>query len=262
MQYNISYWCVSNIGKIRRMNQDNFICNGRFMEINDEIIQFPLTGVKSSKARSVFGIFDGMGGEESGEVAAYIAAKCASDLTIGKNVLSDLSQFCQNANAKICEYAKEHGVICMGTTAAMLSFTNKNITLCNIGDSKIFRFSNGSLSQISEDHVAATVFGRKAPLSQHLGIPPTELLIEPYLAQGIYQDNDIYLICSDGLTDMVTTEEMSEVLANTSADEIVNTLLKKALLNGGRDNITIILCKINRKPHWIWKLIKRKVQEG
>lgn len=253
MQYNISYWCVSNIGKVRRMNQDNFSCDGRFMEIADKNIEFPLTGIKLSKDGSVFGIFDGMGGEECGEIASYIAAKCASGLSIKKDTIDTLSQFCAKANMEICEYAKKNSVCSMGTTVAMLAFTKNGIGLCNIGDSKIFRFCDGILKQISEDHVAISVFGRKAPLTQNLGIPPTELILEPYLACGSYKDEDIYLICSDGLTDMVTTEEITEILSSKPISEVTNILLEKALSNGGRDNITIILCKVMKKSYWLWK---------
>ena len=72
----------------------------------------------------------------------------------------------------------------MGTTAAILAFTGNGVTLCNIGDSKIFRFCDGELEQISKDHVTVAAYGVKPPLSQNLGISPTELIIDPYLAQG------------------------------------------------------------------------------
>lgn len=265
MQYSISYWCVSHIGNIRSINQDNFICDGRFMETND-CIGFSLSGIKSSTDFSLFGIFDGMGGEECGEVASYIAAQNASAIKIGKDAVTDLSKFCLKANTDICDYANENKVSAMGTTAAMLAFSHNGVTLCNIGDSKIFRFCNGALEQISKDHVAVAAFGVKPPLSQNLGIPPTELIIDPYFAQGAYNDKDIYLICSDGLTDMVTTEQITEVLAYTPIEEANTELLEKALSNGGRDNITIILCKIGREYgcffKWKYYIRKRRCENG
>ena len=257
MRYSILYSCISHIGKIRRINQDNFICGGRFIEPNDSDMDFPLCGIKSSKGSSVFGIFDGMGGEERGEVASYIAAKDAAALTIGKDAVSALSLFCQRANADICDYADKNDISSMGTTAAMLAFTDSGITLCNIGDSKIFRFCGGVLEQISKDHVSVAAFGVKPPLSQNLGIPPTELVIDPYLAQGAYNDGDVYLICSDGLTDMVPTEEISKVLASKPVEDACRELLGKALANGGRDNITMILCRIERESRWFFKRKRR-----
>lgn len=253
MHYSILYRCVSHIGNIRSINQDNFICDGHYMETNDENLTFPLCGMKSSKAPSVFGIFDGMGGEECGEVASRIAAKNAVSLVIEKDVIAALSQFCQNANIDICDYANKNEISAMGTTAALLAFTDNGVTLCNIGDSKIFRFCDGVLEQISKDHVTVAAFGVKPPLSQNLGIPPIELIIDPYLAQGAYNDGDVYLICSDGLTDMVTTDEIAEILALGPFEEACTELLKKALSNGGRDNITIILCKIERESRYFFK---------
>jgi len=223
------------------------------MEMGDTPIEFPLCGTKTSKDISIFGIFDGMGGEECGEVASYIAAKNASALKIGKDAVIDLSQFCQKANADICDYANENEVSAMGTTAAMLAFTSNGVILCNIGDSKIFRFCDGALEQVSKDHVAVAAFGVKPPLSQNLGIPPNELVIDPYLAQGAYNDEDVYLICSDGLTDMVTTEQITDVLASKPIEEANTELLERAISNGGRDNITIILCKIRRESRWFFK---------
>ena len=253
MHYNIHFACISHIGNVRSINQDNFICNGCYMENDESKIEFPLCGIKTSKESSVFGIFDGMGGEECGEIASYIASKNASDIKIGKEPTADLTQFCHKANHDICDYAALNEVSAMGTTAAMLAFTDKEIALCNIGDSKIFRLYDGSLEQISKDHVAVSAFGVKPPLSQNLGIPPNELVIDPYLARGTYNDSDVYLICSDGLTDMVSTEEITQILISEPIEEAVTLLLDKALANGGKDNTTIILCKIERQSGWFFK---------
>ena len=86
MHYSILYSCVCHIGNVRSINQDNFICDGRYMATNDENLKFPLYGIKSFKGPSVFGIFDGMGGEKCGEIASYIAAKNAADIKIGKDL--------------------------------------------------------------------------------------------------------------------------------------------------------------------------------
>lgn len=258
MYYKIHYSCLSHIGNIRSINQDNFICDGNYMENDETTIKFPLCGTKTSKETSVFGIFDGMGGEECGEIASYIASKAAAKMEIGKDPTADLSQFCHKANKDICDYAALHEISAMGTTAAMLVFTQKRVVLCNIGDSKIFRLCNGILEQISMDHIAVAAFGVKPPLSQNLGIPPSELVIDPYLAQGPYNDGDVYLICSDGLTDMVSVEEITEALISKPIEAAITSLLDKALENGGKDNTTIILCKIERQSGWFFKRMSRK----
>ena len=125
MRYKIRYSCLSHIGNTRSINQDNFICDGRYMDMGDMPIEFPLCGTKKSEDISVFGIFDGMGGEECGEIASYIASKAASDIEIGKDVIADLSKFCHKANDDICDYATMHEISTMGTTAAMLVLPKK-----------------------------------------------------------------------------------------------------------------------------------------
>lgn len=262
MHYIIHYSCLSHIGNVRSINQDNFICDGHYMENDETEIEFPLCGAKTSKEPSVFGIFDGMGGEECGEIASYIASKTASDIEIGKDATVDLSQFCHKANDYICDYATLHEVSAMGTTAAMLAFTKNEVILCNIGDSKIFRLCNGILEQISMDHVAVAAFGMKPPLSQNLGIPSNELVIDPYLARGSYNNGDVYLICSDGLTDMVSVDEITEVLVSEPIEEAITLLLDKALSNGGKDNITIILCKIELQFRWFFNRKRNAKRKG
>jgi protein phosphatase len=142
------------------------------MKPDDEPMDAPLVGTLSSLTPALLGVFDGMGGEECGEVASFIAAKNAASVKIGQQPLDALSAYCQKANADICKYTEENGISSMGTTAAMLAFDKDGITLCNIGDSKIFRFREGSLEQLSVDHLCIAPFGVKAPLSQNLGISP------------------------------------------------------------------------------------------
>lgn len=244
MRYRINYSCVSEVGRIRTMNQDNFICDGCYMEEDSSQKPFSKNGSVISKDCSLFGIFDGMGGEECGEVASLIAAREAVKLEGEDGGVELLSEYCRRANSAICCYADQNGVVAMGTTAAMLHFSKDEITLCNIGDSKIFRLSAGEIKQISTDHVAISVYGRKPPLTQHLGLPEDFLIIEPYFSHGGYVEGDKYLICSDGLTDMVSEENINEIIKENTVENAVQKLLEKSLENGGRDNITIILLEI------------------
>ena len=229
MNYEIHYSCCSHVGKRRNENQDNFLCDGKYLGDFEDTVEFSMNGCTDHAQPYVFGVFDGMGGEEHGELASLIAARCAANLKIGSCPIEDLQQYCKTANEE------------------------NEIDLCNIGDSKAFHFDGEKLEQISVDHYAATIYGKKPPLSQNLGIPPTELMIEPHYARGYYHAGDIYLLCSDGLTDMVSTKEIAEILTetaaggNTDVSNAAEKLLQKALDNGGRDNITIILCRVKKR---------------
>ena len=257
MRYSIAYICTTHVGNIRAVNEDNFICDGVYLQNSQfETISF-LAGIKNPKDNLLLGVFDGMGGEECGEVASFIAAKNAADLTLGRDAVDSLAQFCKSTNEEICAHARKMSISSMGTTAAMLAFTPRQIVLCNIGDSKIFRCCAGKLEQISIDHIAVSDFGCKPPLSQNLGIPDSELVIKPYFAQGAYTRDDTYLICTDGLTDMISTDDISSILALNALEDAAKLLISKALANGGRDNITLILCRIQPKPCWLSNLLKK-----
>lgn len=255
MNYKIRYSCWSHVGKRRSTNQDNFICDGKYLKESNESFLFPLTGCFTPNSSALLGVFDGMGGEEHGEIASLIASQCASKVSVGENPTESLLSFCRDANEKICKYTDENDLFSMGTTAALLAFSDKEIALCNIGDSKIFRFADRELEQISVDHYSVAVYGHKPPLSQNLGIPETEMIIDPYVARGQYNDGDVYLICSDGLTDMVTADNITQILLETEFSNTVNILLKTALENGGKDNITIILCRVEREKRSVFHRI-------
>ena len=246
----IEYYCQSNIGKYRKINQDNYLCGNNHLTADNRNVPSYVSGTVNSEAGLVLAVFDGMGGEECGETASLIASEEAlkTDLNQSEDTLVILNELCMRANKKICDFADANNVNSTGTTAAILGFTRKGVSLCNVGDSKIFRYANGTLKQISVDHVGIPPMpNMKAPLSQNLGIPEDEMVIEPYFAKGEYTDGDMYLICSDGLTDMVEDFYIEDVLKRYPMNQAVNTLVDMALENGGRDNITIILCKIHKE---------------
>lgn len=243
-KYYVNYYGYSHQGYCRGINQDNFICVDQYMDPEQEALTAPLHDRIPVRDQILLGVFDGMGGEECGEKASLIAARCAAKYSFSGNEVQDLLGICTKANQEICRFMDENMISSMGTTAAMIGFSRKGVTICNVGDSKIFRYSQGTLKQISYDHVSIAPFGMKPPLSQNLGIRPEEMIIDPYVAQGDYHGGDIYLICSDGLTDMVDQEEITEIIKNTEWDEMMGMLMRRALEHGGRDNISIILCRI------------------
>ena len=257
MAYQIEYYFASHVGKCRKMNQDNFYCNGTSMHHVNRGTGGVRKGTVRSGENPVFAVFDGMGGEEQGEIAAYIAARQMGEFSFADGFQQGFFDFCAAANRKICDHTRENGISSMGTTAAILGFTEKDSCLCNIGDSKVFLFAEGVLTQISYDHVGIAVFGKKPPLSQNLGIPEDEMIIEPYVAMGNYGENDVYLICSDGLTDMVTQERIQAILTENTGREAAKQLLEEALRNGGRDNITLILLYVSKQKRSLLGFLKR-----
>lgn len=247
MAYKIEYYYASHLGRLRKANQDNFICIEEYLSYRNNGTDGICSGEITTKEQPVFGVFDGMGGEECGEMASYLAAKTIAELDREGDPEKALENYCRNANQKICEYTKEQGLNSMGTTAAILWMHKKKIYLCNLGDSRIFQMSDGVLQQISYDHVSVAMPGKKPPLLQNLGISEEEMIISPYLASGEYQKGDIYLISSDGLTDMVEEDEIARILNGADRKAAAEELLQKALDNGGKDNISFVILYIDKE---------------
>jgi len=262
MKYDIHYSVVCNTGKVRTINQDNFWCSGKYLEAKNNGLDSTESGLVSFESYPTFAVFDGMGGEQYGEIAAYIAADTFNNLYSNEKP-TDIKEFlieaCKKMNKSISDYSDQNLLENMGTTAAMLMCGEKEVYICNIGDSKIYHYDNKKLIQISKDHVVDIFNDRKPPLSQFLGIPEIEFIIEPYIAHGLYNDGDFYLICSDGLTDMLSEDEIKNILSiNKDVKVCVDILLEDALSKGGTDNITIILCKIKKQKKSIFKRLFTK----
>ncbi len=136
---------------------------------------------------------------------------------------------------------KDNGIKSMGTTVAMVRFSENEIEICNIGDSRIYFIDNRSITQLSVDHtVNIGLIKPRRVLTQHLGIPEEEMLIEPYCNTMEFPENSTMIICSDGLTDMISDEEIQKTVCSSQIKTTAKKLYDAAMKNGGTDNISII----------------------
>ena len=202
----------------------------------------------------IAGVFDGLGGEQCGEKASFIAAKEAAGLVFDHDITDILTDYVRKTNRKICDFAASNDIASMGTTAAVIVFDRKRLYVCNIGDSKIFLLNDGKMTQLSEDHVSSAPQGVKAPLTQCLGIPEEKLRLEPHIFNMRLTKESVFLICSDGLTDMVGIPEITDILTKETTENASGMLVKKALEHGGKDNVSVIVCRAARK-----KLFQKRV---
>lgn len=240
----IQYACVCHRGLVRKNNQDNLVWERQCLPMENDGLGGPVVCERPLDSGVLFGVFDGMGGEPRGDAAAYIAADTAARWQ-ADGTAEDMAELCREANRKICEFADRNGLTACGTTATLLLLEGRRAAGCNLGDSKILLWRNGRLTQLSEDHVLPLFSGGKPPLLQYLGIPETEMAVEPAEIEELLQAGDVYVICSDGLTDMVSADRIAEVLRSPGGvKEKAEALLDEALAAGGRDNITLILIRI------------------
>jgi protein phosphatase len=252
---NLDIYALSNIGLKRTENQDNYYCDGVCPNIRNEGYRYKK--IVSTENPSLFAVFDGMGGHVHGERASQIAVEetdKAFKIYQQGEAKQLLLSICASANNRICDEILHVVKGRMGSTAAMLLFENNQYHLCNLGDSPVFLIRDNCISTISYEHSERQnyeeIFGenydrkKKFKLTQHLGIFPDEMEISPYYTYGNIREGDTFLLCSDGLTDMVSEQDILSVLANNnSLETATEQLLSLALDNGGKDNVTIIACK-------------------
>ncbi|MBQ4128793.1 MAG: serine/threonine-protein phosphatase [Ruminococcus sp.] len=244
--YTIEYGCGCTIGKIRKNNEDNYYCCGQFRLNPDSVEDEFLSGKVKSTDNELFAVFDGMGGEACGEVASFIAAQNSSVFCENKAEYEEyLYELGDLINERIKEETQARCLVLMGTTGAMIQFYKDEIYILNVGDSRIYKFAKGELNQISLDHVAAGYSG-KAPLTKFLGMPEGAKY-SPYIARGAYKTGDLFILCTDGVYDMVKDEGLKNLVnVKKPLDLIAKDIIEKAKECGGVDNATVILCKISR----------------
>lgn len=252
MDFRIEAACGSNVGKVRHNNEDNFLFDGICLPQNNNGQYPPLNLYGTFEGNVYMGVFDGMGGMDHGEIASVTAAEKIRELTQDGNLLPEaMEDACLQANRAVWDAQTALGTHNMGTTLALICISSDQLYLANLGDSRIFGLRNDHLVQISQDHTDEAfmkergIVGRRPRLTQYLGVDPGEIRLEPYLSQGKLRTGDIYLICSDGLTDMVDPDTICQLLtASGTASACVENLIAAALEKGGHDNITVIVCRI------------------
>lgn len=250
--------CACNKGKVRENNEDNFYFGKNLLNSDNDGLSEPISDtfeLETVKLRGeLFAVFDGMGGTQYGEIASHNAARATlrylsdQDSIDSNEVSRSLVDLCNYINKQVYEAGSNLGVSSTGTTIAGLYFFNGKVWSCNVGDSRCYRFRDGVLQMLSEDHVEDMYTEnndkkRKKPgLIQYIGMDPDEIRIEPTIVSDTFRKHDTYLVCSDGLTDMVPEDDIASVMGSANPKEIVSKLIEMANANGGRDNITIIAC--------------------
>ena len=257
----VSFTVRSHIGRVRTNNEDNFYCNGVFL--TPKTRDAPSFLVGKAQSPCVFAVCDGMGGEADGEFASLMAVETLSEYAeaIKTAASSDsidkaVQNFVSDANERLCKAMKTRYAR-MGTTLALAVITKSSVHTYNIGDSRIYRFQNGTFSQISEDHTLAAQKIKmrilteeearkdrsRHVLTRYLGVFEEEMILEANVIAPFKIDTKCrLLLCSDGITDMIEDSRIEAVLRDMpDTESAANELIESALQNGGKDNATCII---------------------
>lgn len=238
----MNYFCLTDIGLKREKNQDYYCTvfnkNGDFLAL----------------------VCDGIGGGKAGDVASKEACKYFENNFKKNNGFSSIDQAidylkdelskCNTNIFKLsCKYKEYSG---MGTTLTGILISDKGLLSINVGDSRVYGFADRKEFRLTVDHTLVNDMVEKGEITyeESLTHPKRHYLIR---ALGVWenvepdihsiQNMDQFLICSDGLYNYISNDELINIMNDIklSSEEKANLLLKQSLLNGGYDNITIIV---------------------
>lgn len=238
----IEFGSRSDQGKVRASNEDTCIVN----------IQ-----------HSTFLVADGMGGHVAGEIASQIAASTVEEFFMEKStdLTPDawLDHAVQQANTRVYEtQIRKPEFRGMGSTLTVLAFSDDRFHIAQVGDSRAYLLRNGILRQLTRDHsVVWPLFENGILTKEDIAKHPQKNLITrsigtyPQVEVDLQDDTacegDIFLLCSDGLTDVLTDQDISRTLSTRgkSPQELAEMLVDEANEAGGPDNITTIVISLH-----------------
>ena len=239
-------------GPVRENNEDNFFVD---------------------EDAGLFVVADGMGGHAAGEVASRVAVDTIRELLQGgidpdetrldrqmqdpADVLRERLRYAMNqASARIRREAQLNPAYAgMGTTVAVLLIEGGHAHVAHVGDSRIYLMRDGALSRLTRDHTVVQQeidAGRLTPelarqvphrnyLTQSVGYHGP---VEPDTATRPVQSGDVFILCSDGLTDPLDDPRIGELIRQTHPSDLAETLVNQAVAGGGEDNITVVTVRV------------------
>jgi protein phosphatase len=215
-------------------------------------------------AYGLYVVCDGMGGHVGGQVASQLAVATISEVVRSKNTALGFNDedllvtAIRSANDAVHSKARaEPALHNMGTTVVALRGEGEFMHVCHVGDSRIYRLRQGQFEQITRDHSLVNLYEENPELAVRFGPPNSNVIVRAVgLRDAVDVDHrkvalepgDIFLLCCDGLTDMVDDWMLKEMLldgANGSLEECCDTMVRAALGNGGVDNTTVVLVRIS-----------------
>jgi PPM family protein phosphatase len=232
--------------------------------------------VATSPSYGIAILADGMGGYSAGEVASTLATSVLKGtleegldrirpqtelrLHLNRQIHQLLLESIQHMNSVILAAARaEPKYNGMGTTLVAAVFHHDKINVAHLGDSRAYRFRRGELVQLTRDHSllqeqidAGLVNPQWARFAQNRNLVTRAVGVSQSIEVEIHDysidSGDVYLLCSDGLSDMLMPEEINHILINDFSDleAACNTLVQRANGNGGHDNISVILIRVNK----------------
>ena len=212
--------------------------------------------------RGLWAVADGMGGHSLGEFASRLAIRSLADLPPARDLehaIALAEEQLQDANRRLRHEAARRAMQLIGTTIAALLVGQRECACLWAGDSRIYLFRNGRLRQLTRDHSEAEAVRSRRPrkADDTLTLPPSNLITRALGAEDriaidcettAVADGDVFLLCSDGLSNEVAATAIEQALLPRNCAQAAQSLLELALAHGGRDNVTVVVVRAE-DPH-------------
>jgi PPM family protein phosphatase len=226
---------ITDTGRKRRRNEDAYVCEP------------PL-----------FAIADGMGGAQAGEVASRLAAAALREIGAGAGGEERIFELIQEANRRVYDRSSsDPNTSGMGTTMTVALVADGAVAFGHVGDSRAYLIRDGQMEQLTEDHSLvnelmkagklspeeAETHPQRSVITRAVGTDP-DVDVDTFTVS--VQTGDLFLLCSDGLTDIVSEDDILGVVERNRGDieRALRTLVKQANRGGGEDNITVVAFEI------------------
>jgi protein phosphatase len=233
----------TDVGLVREKNEDSMLIEPAF---------------------GLYVVCDGMGGHVGGQVASQLAVATIAEVIRSRNPAPEpddpdrLVTAIRSANAAVYGKARADPALHnMGTTVVAIRGEADMLHVCHVGDSRIYRLRQGVLDQITRDHSLVNLYEDNPELASRFGPPNSYVIVRAVgLREEVEIDHrmiamepgDMYLLCCDGLTDMVDDWILKEMLSDGtqgSLEECCDAMVRAALSNGGVDNTTVVVMRIS-----------------
>ncbi len=209
----------------------------------------------------LYGVADGMGGHRGGETASRVALEVFQSAIGSREPDAEIIRIAvEAANRRVYDMSlRDESLQGMGTTMSMLWTGDGRLVIAHVGDSRVYRFRDGELKQMTDDHSFVAELVRKNVITPemaknhpHRNIITRAVGVDPMVEVDVLQEElregDAWLICSDGLHGMVEDAEMQQILSELTPEAAADRLLTRALENGGYDNVTLVLISNTEVP--------------
>jgi protein phosphatase len=251
---NVRSAVFTHAGRRRRLNEDAYV-----------------------REPPLFAIADGMGGARAGEVASSLAAAAVQAGQAPGSGKERVAALIHAANRSVYERSSEDADVAgMGTTMTVALVEDSTVTFGHVGDSRAYVLRDGALEQLTDDHSLVAELVRAGKLSaeeaEHhpqrsvitraLGTDP-DVDVDTFVVDA--RPGDLFMLCSDGLTDMIADDEIVEILAERrgNLEDATRELVRRANKAGGQDNITVVAFEVTDEPdeQTVEQAVERPVEE-